>query len=404
MIDNNEKKEFLRINQAVNIFDIISCKEEHASALIAWLLNPREAHGLEDKFFAAFLGAFSTNGGYVQGYKYEQNRQVKSVRVSADKMKKAYQNVVVQTEYDIGSAGRVDILLCLEDVKCLFVIENKYGCHENDEQTKKYFKHFSQAKYKDYTIFYVYMDIMDYYATSEEKLTDSEHWHLINYDWVIDCLKDYLKKNKSSNNPVSKILQDIYIEFSGNYEDEDYFKPYFDNKKELAKKYHECEASNRYDILKKDKDVDAFNYRVFYNVLNDISFWEKYISLNENYIYTVDDNEYQCEVKSKVMSLLPMKINKKYEDFIRDKEDASKIYWPILCRLKHEDNKVKLSLYISKKRLEDFVDGDNLYNKLKKKNIADKECNLEKLPQELDKFLKKCSKAFDLVAEAQYKK
>ena len=35
-------------------------------------------------------------------------------------------------EYYLDKDSRVDILLCLEDVKCLFVIENKYGAKEHN--------------------------------------------------------------------------------------------------------------------------------------------------------------------------------------------------------------------------------------------------------------------------------
>ena len=50
-------EDFLCINQCVNIFDIISCKEEQASQIIAWLLNPREAHGFKEQVFIALLNA-----------------------------------------------------------------------------------------------------------------------------------------------------------------------------------------------------------------------------------------------------------------------------------------------------------------------------------------------------------
>ena len=49
---------FLCINQCVNIFDIVSCKEQQASELIAWLLDPLESHGLGKVFLPRFLMPF----------------------------------------------------------------------------------------------------------------------------------------------------------------------------------------------------------------------------------------------------------------------------------------------------------------------------------------------------------
>ena len=66
-IKGNE--DFLCINQCVNIFDIVSCKEEQASQIIAWLLNPREAHGLGNKTICKLLESIADDNAMVRGYK-----------------------------------------------------------------------------------------------------------------------------------------------------------------------------------------------------------------------------------------------------------------------------------------------------------------------------------------------
>lgn len=48
---------------------------------------------------------------------------------------------------------------------------------------------------------------------------DEAHWHLINYDW----LTKFLKENMYRRTPVDSILKDVYIEFSGDDEEEGYF-------------------------------------------------------------------------------------------------------------------------------------------------------------------------------------
>lgn len=391
---------FLCINQAVNIFDIISCKEEQASDIIAWLLNPRESHQLGFEFFEAFLHAFSSENGRVCGYQYDGTQQVRKVWKSVSTLINAYADVVIQTEYYLDKDSRVDILLCLEDVKCLFVIENKYGAKEHNEQTQRYFKHFSRARYKDYIIFYVYMDIWNLYKNGNKKLSDPEHWHIIDYNWVINSLKKY----KSRPSKVSKILHDIYIEFSANYEEEEYFKPFFDNKIKLAKKYEDFEGVDHYDILKKDKDVDAFNYCVFYDMLNNISFWEKYIPIDDNNIYCCGKKLFKCDVRDKSMYLTPLTISQKYDNYIQDKENARQIHWPINCCLKNQDNLIDICLEFPDSGLKYLIDHVSLKQELEKINeeIGNMNSSLKNLPQTLDVFLKKCSKVFKLVAQATY--
>ncbi len=397
--ENNEK--FLCINQCVNIFDIISCKEEQASQIIAWLLNPREAHGLGDIFFDRFLEVISPESDVIYGYKYKKNKIVRDAWKKKDILKKAYSDVVIQTEYNIHTnikENRIDILLCLEQAKSIFVIENKYGSKEHNSQTKQYFKHFSHAKYKNYTIFYIYLDVWDYYV--DGGLSDKEHWYLINYDWITKVLK----KNENKKNVVSKLLHDIYLEFSGNNEDEAYFKPFWNQRKEISKKYENIKGIGRYEILKKNKNSDAFNYRKFYDMVNDISFWEKYINI-DNYIYQSNEKKFRCYINPKKMYLTPLKIDKKYRTFIES--GIKGLDWPIYCRLEYKDNKINFKLKYPKKNLSYFENPDSLKKQLdeKKKQLnknSKEPCTLDELPQKLDKFLEACTEAFNIIQKEKY--
>lgn len=312
----------LCISKCVNIFDIIRCKEEQASQIIAWLLNPREAHGFKKDFFKAMLDAMGSEK--ILGYK-GRNTNGDSL-ISKQTLLKSYNDVIIQTEYCINKScrnkkeGRVDILLCLEDVKTIFVIENKYGSKEHGEQAKNYFKYFSSAAYKNYTIFYIYLDFNAYYDDDSFPFSDIDHkkyWHFIDYDWIIDFLK---KKKDKKNVPdfVRKIIHDIIVEFDG-YENDEYFSPFYDKKTELIQQF-----KNDIDIYKKLKskpypyspinknkpDKQFVLYNDFYNQLSQYSSWDNVFAiLNE-------DNDYMISGKgNKHRDIMLRKIkNKKLKE------------------------------------------------------------------------------------------
>ena len=86
-------EDFLCINKNVNIFDIISCKEEQASQIIAWLLNPREAHNFGNEFFEAMLNAASSNS-QLSGYKYN-DRKFETSRIYKQSLLDSYNEVII---------------------------------------------------------------------------------------------------------------------------------------------------------------------------------------------------------------------------------------------------------------------------------------------------------------------
>lgn len=405
---------FLCINQCVNIFDIVSCKEQQASELIAWLFDPLESHGLGKDFFAAFLDVLSSDTSEcssIYGWQYE-NRRIKAVRKEKEALKNAYDDVVIQKEYWIETGekeNRVDILLCLEKAHTLFVIENKYGAKEHNGQTRKYYKYFSKAAYKDYAIFYVYLDVYDFYGKGGRSLADSSHWKKIDYDWIIDFLSVYKKKVK--NKAVSKILHDIYIEFSGNYEDEKYFSPYFElSAKELS--VYKGTGLDRYEIISKNNRIKTkkrhfYNYRGFYDSINGGSFWEKYLSISDN-IYLCGRKKFVCDIKRTRMFLTPIKIYDNFRNFVDNHTQIRGLDWPIYCTLSYDGNKVNYCLEAHKKDLQYFDNLGELIKQLKDKKILGSSeeisgsSDLPQLSKNLDDFLNKCSDMFNIVQKAKY--
>lgn len=336
----SDDKDFLCINQNVNIFDIISCKEEQASQIIAWLLNPREAHGFGNRFFGAMLDAASSNS-QISGYKYSEGKAI-TARKQKQKLLNEYNDVIVQTEYCIekrckDKEGRVDILLCLGDAKTMFVIENKYGSQEHGTQTKKYFKHFTK-KYHDYTVFFIYLDVKKYFETNKFEISDSkDHWYFLGYEWMID----FLKKN-DANDYVRKIIKDVIVEFDDDNTYEEYFEPFYSKAKTLFSDYKD-DLSNYNDYKKSlskykgliypylppesEESVKQFAiYDGFYATLAQYSQWDTLIEkLEENgYVADTHGDKYVCITLKNVRD--------KYCELNKNKK--TKKLWPFYVKLK----------------------------------------------------------------------
>lgn len=400
---------FLCINQCVNIFDIVKCKETQASQIIAWLLNPREAHNWGKKFFADFLDAISSpKAQEIQGYTYTE-RNTKEASKTKKELKDAYKDVVIQTEYNIHvkiKENYIDILLCLEQAKSIFVIENKYGAKEHNEQTQKYYKHFSKAQYKGYTIFYVYLDVYNYYGKGRYTLADSTHWKMIDYTWIINSLEQYLKQ-KNKNSEIAKIMHDIYIEFSGDYKRERHFAPYYEQESKILAQY-EGEGLSKYNITQNrgKYDIQHYNYRNFYDAINDVSFWERYLDINDDYIYEFDNKKFKCAIGRSKMYLTPIAIDQKYQ--VLKATSIEKIHWPIYCTLEYKDNQINYKLEYPKNNLKHYFDNSDALKLGKKKELpqhnAKGSCQLKDLSKKLNDFLSVCSESFLIIQKEISKK
>ena len=402
-------EDYLCINQCVNIFDIIPCKEEQASQVISWLLNPREAHGFKEQVITTLLNAVSADNKTVQGY--EGN---KCVDIPIENILNGYQNVIIQTEYAIKiqdsklseSDKRIDILLCIENQdkdKYLIIIENKYGSKEHGSQTAEYFKYFSE-KHKDYQCIYIYMDIYDYYI-GEDKISgnkENDIWHIANYDWLID----FLKNNMNRKTPVDKILKDIYIEFSGNYEEEEYFSAFYNQKQKLLSSARP--SLSRYKIGENGQDVEAYNYAAFFNQLNQSIVYEDFLEI-KNDIFKLGDKEYVCDMKRKQMYFIPKDILDGWvKNWYDKKHNEHKEHWPISCVLSYDGDDLTAKIEIWDMNLNCYKNKDSLIGEFKnccefKKNIVITQ-NISKKNKydSLIKFINNNAKFFDIIRHGDY--
>jgi hypothetical protein len=129
-IEELEKAGLWRRQSYFNLFDVIErthCEHAHSN-ILAWLLDPAQAHGLKDAFLRAFVKAvFDEDLDDTTG-------------------------VVVKREYGIGP-GYCDIVVWRR-ADWVLVIENKIASTQGKDQLHKYVQYWRQRPFhKSYFVF-----------------------------------------------------------------------------------------------------------------------------------------------------------------------------------------------------------------------------------------------------------
>lgn len=154
-----------------NIFNILKSDffEIRHSNMLAWLLNPNENHGFEDKFLkkVLFQATFDTSNG-LSPYNIELMD---------------FSDAEVYREKD-----HIDILLVSDTNKIVVAIENKVKSTEHDNQLERYAK-ILYKQYFDYKFIFIYL-------TPEGDEASSEIWTSMDYDFIQKQLDSLLKNCK----------------------------------------------------------------------------------------------------------------------------------------------------------------------------------------------------------------
>jgi len=183
------------------------------SNMLAWLLNPHESHGLEDKLLKKFLIQASSGNkiGIMKGL----------TPVDVEVMN--FDDVVVYREKD-----NIDILIVSEKNQLVVAFENKIDSDERKDQLESYKKRLLEA-YKDYQLVLIYL------TPNGKESSDSENWVNIDYGFVLEkveelvkiykikipekaqlYIKDYTETIRRSvvedNKEIEKICQKIYTQ------------------------------------------------------------------------------------------------------------------------------------------------------------------------------------------------
>lgn len=194
-------KQFDIFTETPNIFSIFKHErhEEANSNLLAWLLDPKEKHGLGNSFLKAFINQLNTDD--------------KAVNINVS------ENVTVKREYpfvDVNNKKRrLDILVTIKNRnedektnKSFLIIENKIDSSEHDQQLQAYQKYFDKNWPENSKVYVKLSPLGD--LPSEDAEETLPIWKVLSYSEILDCL---LELQKQTMPPFTRTIISNYIDY-----------------------------------------------------------------------------------------------------------------------------------------------------------------------------------------------
>lgn len=236
----------------LNMFNILKLDriEIRHSNMLAWLLNPNELHGLNDKLLKKFL-IYATKGTNIEIMKGLNPVDIDLMNL---------QDTIVYRE-----EGYIDILIVSEVNHLVFAIENKIGSKEHSNQLERY----KNSLIRDYGNNYRF--VLIYLTPNGEDASDLDNWVSMSYDFVLKELNNLLNTYKIPNK--ARIYIEDYIKAIRRTVVED------DELIEICKKIYNKHKDafdlifeNKPDFVSKISDY-IYNYLIEHQKLYDISIW-----------------------------------------------------------------------------------------------------------------------------------
>lgn len=178
---NNAKKDGRWRKTYFNLFEVLGNHrhEDTHSNVIAWLLNPEEAHGIGDLFIRAFLE-----------------------KVFNKKNLPPFSNVKVTIRKKHGDGNQPDIVV--ESNNGWLVIENKIDSTEGINQTIKYAKQFKSKGIIDENVFLAYL-------TPYNQKPESPDFKHVSYRIIRDLLEN-IQFQGDSNFLIRHFINHIFMD------------------------------------------------------------------------------------------------------------------------------------------------------------------------------------------------
>ncbi len=175
--------DFVQLDAMINEFDAlallgISRSEETHSDVLAWLLNPKGNHLMDDYFLRSLLR--ETN--------VATDEQLRDTDWSNTVVRREWQHVVKER------AGRLDILIVNQEAKFVCAIENKVFSNEHSGQLTRY----RMALKEQYLGFDVKHLFLTRYGDQAELEKERDFWEPINYGLVLQLVEATLEHGQTN--------------------------------------------------------------------------------------------------------------------------------------------------------------------------------------------------------------
>ncbi|SIQ99503.1 PDDEXK-like family protein [Pontibacter lucknowensis] len=172
-----------------NIFSILAIDnlEIRHSNFLAWLLNPKESHGLSDQFLKRFLREIFFN------------KKIKEV-TPLDAEKLDYGKVTIKREWK-----HIDLLIAFPDL--VICLENKVRAKDNGKQLTDY-KNIIEKEYPESKYRQVFIYLTPYGSSSSH---EQDKYAFISYRTIIKILDRILQVYKDLISPQASFYIQDYI-------------------------------------------------------------------------------------------------------------------------------------------------------------------------------------------------
>ena len=201
MINANDialNEDFLALEKHLSKFNIFHAtdmgkREIKHTKFLAYLLNPRGAHGLGDRFLIEFIR---------NAFRQSENCNFLDLRFS---------EAEINCEVNLGkNFGRIDILLSIptkSERTCIIAIENKLEAQQGNEQLIKYQDGITE-KYQANKNYITHF----FYLTQNPEEADEPWVSVLHEDVTIPAIKSLL--DNSNKETLSNYIQSILIDYT----------------------------------------------------------------------------------------------------------------------------------------------------------------------------------------------
>lgn len=197
---NNHKMEkiaaFLNRFNPIKTMKMESMEIRH-SAILAWLLDPKETHGLDDRFLKLFLGAAFLGDGSA--------RKPTALDISKSELRDAE----VKREWK-----NIDILIYSAENSWAFIIENKFHASQTKGQLSRYLRNVNEFYKAGGPVF-----VRGVFLTLWEEEPEDPSYSHIQYSAICEILERILDENSQMRSKEVEVFllhyMDVLKEASG---------------------------------------------------------------------------------------------------------------------------------------------------------------------------------------------
>ncbi|MBS4201308.1 PD-(D/E)XK nuclease family protein [Bacillus sp. FJAT-49732] len=262
---------FQQLNQQVNSFNTLKILklENHEirhSNILAWLLNPKENHSLQDYYLRKMIEHLILIDENINNPQYDKVSEI---------LNHSLMDSHVYREVKTDKNRFVDLVIVNQNLKSIFIIENKFYSTESENQLDDYLN-FIQHTFEDFTIIPIYLTLdgeepsnKQYFMLSYERIESILQTILLLYkdqlsDKIYKFIEDYNQILKEKFYPnQDQILQAIHI-YRNN-------KPAIDalfEETSMFKKQLKYESGYQFEFMMKYKNTINYIFKHGQNILS----------------------------------------------------------------------------------------------------------------------------------------